>query len=105
MIEIIDSKENEIISGVFENKSALNLKFRIEQDSESSEKSLILLIDWLNKNHLPIKLDDKMTINILDSIFIMPPYKQEDCVSTNEIILDKVRKLLDDFYNKIFYKL
>jgi hypothetical protein len=64
------------------------------------------LVEWLKKNHLPIKLvkdnDDKMKINILDSVFIKWPYRSENCESTNEIILDKVRKLIQNFtQNKI----
>ena len=52
------------------------------------------LVAWLSKNRLPVKLDEQNVINILDTVFIRAPYSLDDCQSTNEIILDKVRQLV-----------
>ncbi len=85
-----------------ENKNALN-----QQDMEMiSLEYFNELVEWLKKNHLPIKLEkdinEKTIINILDSVYIKWPYRADNCESTNEIILDKVRKLITNFIqNKV----
>lgn len=61
------------------------------------------LVDWLRKNRLPVKLethDSISVINILDTVFIKPPYRQDSCESTNEIILDKVRNLVSNLQHQ-----
>ena len=52
------------------------------------------LLAWLKANHLPVTVDANNVINILDSVYIQAPYDLDDCLSTNEIILDKVRELV-----------
>ena len=58
------------------------------------------LVEWLKKNRLPVKIEpeknEQFTINILDTVFIKAPYFKESCESTNEMILDKVRKLVEN---------
>ena len=58
------------------------------------------LVSWLQKNRLPVKIEKRDStdhiINILDTVFICPPYGIDNCESTNEIVLDKVRKLIRD---------
>lgn len=68
------------------------------------------LVDWIKKNHLPVRLESStkesgvgdvvVRINILDTVFIKPPYTLTTCESTNEIILDRVRLLITNFENK-----
>ena len=104
-IEILENNETNNLEGIFnkENKNTLN-----EQESNVilSNDYFNDLVEWLKNNHLPIKLEkdfnDKMIINILDSVYIKWPYRSENCESTNEIILDKVRKLIANFtQNKV----
>ncbi|CAF0765142.1 unnamed protein product [Brachionus calyciflorus] len=70
----------------------INEEFLIKRRNE--------LIKWLNKNRLPVKLDtyenneNLSVINILDTVFIKPPYEEQTCESTNEIILDRVQNLI-----------
>ena len=58
------------------------------------------VVSWLQKNRLPVKVEQRdsteYVINILDTVFICPPYGIDNCESTNEIVLDKVRKLIKD---------
>lgn len=104
-IEILENNETNNLEGIFnkENKNTLN-----EQESNVilSNDYFNDLVEWLKNNHLPIKLEkdlnDKMIINILDSVYIKWPYRSVNCESTNEIILDKVRKLIANFtQNKV----
>jgi hypothetical protein len=66
----------------------------IEQPKENLNEKRIKLIDLLEKNRIPIKLSDDNIISIMDSVFIHSPYNIENCESTNEIILNRVLKLL-----------
>ena len=74
----------------------------LESNEEDTIERRGRLIEWLKKNRLPVKLvidnvnDRNHMINILDTVFIKPPYFVENCESTNEIILDKVRKLVEN---------
>lgn len=79
-------------------KSELDKLFSHKVSHEKETTSLVErrdeLIAWLNKNRLPVKIDQNNVINILDTVFIQAPYDLENCQSTNEIILDKVRQLV-----------
>jgi hypothetical protein len=66
----------------------------IEQPKENLNEKRIKLIDLLEKNRIPIKLSDNNIISIMDSVFIHSPYNIENCESTNEIILNRVMKLM-----------
>lgn len=69
------------------------------QDTESITKRRENLVEWLQKNRLPVKIEPEEgssfpVINILDTVQIRAPYQEKNCESTNEIILDKVRNLV-----------
>ena len=90
LIELNDDQANVMsdFDCLFQNDSCVNesLNLQIQRDR---------LIDWLVKNHLPVRLDSMTgVINILDSVFICSPYGVEQCESTNEIILERVRQLV-----------
>lgn len=84
------------------------LFYESEKDTDTSNIELETkrdrLVDWIKKNHLPVRLEnfqgDLVRINILDTVFIKPPYTLNTCESTNEIILDRVRLLIKNFENK-----
>lgn len=74
-------------------------KTEFEPNSESITKRRKQLVNWLEKNRLPLKIEslegkDFPIINILDTVYISAPYDEINCESTNEIILDKVRNLV-----------
>ena len=54
------------------------------------------LVTMLQKHRLPVKLvNDNSVINILDTVYINSPYLPENCESSNEIILNRVRDLVN----------
>jgi hypothetical protein len=57
------------------------------------------LVDWLKENHLPVELDSDDSINILNTVYIRPPYGVKNCESNNEIILDKIQNLVLQLIN------
>lgn len=83
----------------FDNLFKMEAMILMDQVSSNGERG-VRLVEWLKRNHIPAKLDDKRdSIEILDSVSIRSPFRVSDCQSTNEIILDKIRnlvKLFDD---------
>ncbi len=74
-------------------KSATTKK--VEINAEDRMKNLVA---WLEKNRLPVTVEQhNSVINILNTVFIRPPYEADDCESLNELILDKIRQLVLDF--------
>jgi gem associated protein 6 len=54
------------------------------------------LIEWLNKNRVPI-LDsstETKVVEVLGGLVIEPPYDVDSCKGTNEIVLERIRKLI-----------
>ncbi|KAF7644295.1 hypothetical protein LDENG_00224410 [Lucifuga dentata] len=49
---------------------------------------------WLQKNHVPVD-DNGEELKVAGVLTLMPPYMPEDCRSSNEIILDRIQKLLE----------
>jgi hypothetical protein len=80
------------------------------QAVEYLEKRMHAMVEWMRNNHLPVRLEQvnrggsdgsyAQRINILDSVYIRAPFTSETCESTNEIILDKVRLLINNFDQK-----
>ncbi len=88
IIIIQENKElTQNLDYLFKNKSNVSNPSDLKSRREE-------IIDWLIKNHLPVKLESNDVINILDIVYIRQPYSIEDCESTNEIILDRVRQLV-----------
>jgi hypothetical protein len=88
IIIIQENKElTQNLDYLFKNKSNVSNSSDLKSRREE-------IIDWLIKNHLPVKLESNDVINILDIVYIRQPYSIEDCESTNEIILDRVRQLV-----------
>lgn len=116
-IEIInnDTTSNEATLAHVENELETLFSKHCESNEEPDARSDLnmetrrdRLIEWLKKSHLPVKLetytaeDNKSLtlnrINILDSVYIRPPYTANDCQSNNEIILNKIKQLVNTFY-------
>ena len=65
------------------------------------------LVKWLEQNRLPVKLEkssqseqeaeeeEKLIINIFDLVYIHPPYEIENCMSTNEIVLNRIKHIMN----------
>jgi hypothetical protein len=110
-VQIITGEEIDQIEMLDQGKCNLNIASVFDvlfedltassDQTEDLEKRMHDMVDWMKKNHLPVKLEEfeksKYRINILDSVFIRSPFTIESCESTNEIILDKVRQLIKNF--------
>ncbi|XP_029450249.1 gem-associated protein 6 isoform X2 [Rhinatrema bivittatum] len=63
---------------------------------EDLEKRKNNLKRWLEQNHIPVteQGDAQRTLCVAGVLTIDPPYRSEDCSSSNEIILSRVQALI-----------
>ena len=54
---------------------------------------------WFRESHIPVS-SHNASLLILNEVTLEPPYKIENSSSTNEVMLWRVRKLLENFYEK-----
>ena len=54
------------------------------------------VIEWLHKNRVPIldESSENEAVNVLGGLVIEPPYDVDSCKGTNEIVLERIRKLI-----------
>jgi len=57
------------------------------------------LENWFRESHIPVAIHNANLV-ILNEVTLEPPYKIENSSSTNEVMLWRVRKLLENFYEK-----
>ena len=90
-VDVDDSKVGINLDQLF------HLNFQ-EADEDLAEKHKNLK-EWLEKNRIPIveNNNDDCLINIMDTVFIHKPFNEENCESTNEIILNKIINLVRQF--------
>nr|CAD7403122.1 unnamed protein product [Timema cristinae] len=62
-------------------------------NKEMAEIQLCKLKDWLKANRIPIEEDGNI-LKLQDVLEIHPPYKVENCVSTNEVVLGRIQGLI-----------
>lgn len=55
---------------------------------------------WFHESHIPVTENNYGCLLVLNEIVVGPPYKPENCSGTNEMMLWRVRKLLENFYQK-----
>ncbi|GFO28651.1 gem-associated protein 6-like [Plakobranchus ocellatus] len=55
------------------------------------------LKQWLEKHRLPVCVSpDGQALIVAEALTILPPYCEDSCLSTNEIILSRIRTLIRD---------
>lgn len=66
---------------------------------EELEKKKNSLKTWLEKNHIPVKEqgESQTTLCVAGMLTIDPPYRPEDCNSSNEIILSRIQGLIQGY--------
>ncbi|XP_062979950.1 gem-associated protein 6 [Elgaria multicarinata webbii] len=66
---------------------------------EELEKKKNSLKNWLEKNHIPVIEQGELqtTLCVAGVLSINPPYRPEDCNSSNEIILSRVQGLIQSY--------
>ena len=54
------------------------------------------LIEWLTRNRVPVKecSENNAVLSVMGVLFVEPPYGPECCRCSNEIILDRIQKLI-----------
>ena len=55
------------------------------------------LIEWLTLNRVPVtecSSEDSAVLSVMGVLFVEPPYDPECCRCSNEIILDRIQKLI-----------
>lgn len=58
------------------------------------------LTRWLNESHIPVAENNQGFLLVLNEVVVAPPYKPENCSGANEVILWRVQKLLENFYQQ-----
>lgn len=72
-----------------------------EQPSEKDiTKRQKRLKEWLHKNRVPV-IEEGVNLKLGDNLVIIPPYGKNQCLCSNEIVLDKIQKLIDGMEQKI----
>lgn len=81
-------------------KQRLDMLFRPKAEAEYSAEELCMRKEmlklWLERNRLPVEVtgSNGEVLTISNALMIQPPYRAEDCHSTNEIILARIQALI-----------
>ena len=71
-----------------------------EKTKEYSQDELLKrkgdLIDWLTKNRIPVteSSEDSAMLSVMGVLLVEPPYDGDSCRCSNEIVLDRIQKLI-----------
>ncbi|RUS79330.1 hypothetical protein EGW08_012915 [Elysia chlorotica] len=82
-------------------KSQFDSLFRPAPSKALSEEDLDLrklqLKQWLEKHRLPVTPSpDGQALIVAGALTVLPPFSEDSCLSTNEIILSRIRTLIRD---------
>ncbi|XP_022789427.1 gem-associated protein 6-like, partial [Stylophora pistillata] len=72
----------------------------LESTKEYSQDEIVKrkgdLIEWLTKNRIPVteSSEDSGVLSVMGVLFVEPPYDPESCRCSNEIVLDRIQKLI-----------
>ena len=72
----------------------------IDYANELSDEELRIkktdLMAWLTKNRVPVTetVEDTSILSVMGVLFIEPPYSPESCRCANEIVLDRIQRLM-----------
>lgn len=62
-------------------------------DPEEQRKRRDRVLSWLQKNRVPVE-EKQDELRVAGVLTITAPYRPEDCCSSNQIILDRIQKLI-----------
>lgn len=62
-------------------------------DSEELRRRRASLKDWIQKNLIPVE-EEGEELKVAGVLLIRAPYTPDDCCSSNQIILDRIQKLI-----------
>ena len=58
------------------------------------------LKQWLIESHVPVNENIYGCLLVLNEISISAPYQPENCSGTNQVMLWRVQKMVENFYQK-----
>lgn len=64
-----------------------------QQDPEELARRRDSVRQWLEKNRIPVQ-EEGTELRVAGVLTIMAPYRPSDCSSSNQIILDRIQKLV-----------
>ncbi|XP_057374346.1 gem-associated protein 6-like [Daphnia carinata] len=70
------------------------------QHSEDWKQLKDALKKWFHESRIPVNENNYGCLLVLNEIVVGPPYRPENCSGTNEVMLWRVQKLLENFYQK-----
>nr|XP_015829744.2 gem-associated protein 6 [Nothobranchius furzeri] len=62
-------------------------------DPEELSRRRMGVYRWLEKNRVPVE-EDGDSLRVAGALTILAPYRPEDCCSSNQIILDRIQRLI-----------
>ncbi|KAF6734239.1 Gem-associated protein 6 [Oryzias melastigma] len=62
-------------------------------DSTQTRRRRAAVCSWLRKNRVPVE-EAGEEVRVAGALTIVAPYRPEDCSSSNQVILDRVQRLL-----------
>lgn len=62
-------------------------------DAKQTRRKRVAVCSWLRKNRIPVE-EVEEEVRVAGVLTIKAPYRSEDCSSSNQVILDRVQRLL-----------
>lgn len=88
-------------SSMSEKLTALLMPERQTYSQEQMEQRKQILKDWLLKNRIPVTEQgrNQEVLCVAGVLTVAPPYRSEDCSSSNQIILSRIQSLIQGQQN------
>lgn len=83
-----------------ENNGGMHVAGASSQNSEDWKQLKEALKKWFHESRIPVNENNYGCLLVLNEIVVAPPYRPENCSGTNEVMLWRVQKLLENFYQK-----
>lgn len=83
-----------------EENSGMQIDGASNQHPEDWKQLKEALKKWFHESRIPVSENNYGCLLVLNEIVVGPPYRPENCSGTNEVMLWRVQKLLENFYHK-----
>lgn len=85
---------------ISEENNGMHVAGASSQSSEDWKQLKEALKKWFHESRIPVNENNYGCLLVLNEIVVGPPYRPENCSGTNEVMLWRVQKLLENFYQK-----
>ncbi|XP_015790831.1 gem-associated protein 6-like [Tetranychus urticae] len=85
-----DQNSNQLVADILKEK-----EFDENELQDRKEK----LIDWFKKNRIPIVEKENKDLVVASVITIKPPYRKDDCSSSNVMVIRRIQDLMSKMPN------